>query len=321
MNQDNKELCSTEETAPSTSPAPRVEPPVPAITAGTVVPETEPQKVVSSCSAGGRSEAGTESDPHSFVYALGTIEARFPTLAIEKEFTQAAAQRDTANLSDGQFLYHVLSAAENHYLARAMCYVFTVENLDAYILQPRSEIELKALVEAIKPEETVAADVDVVIGDRGPLAPADFCNGLQIPIVVCDQIYAFNTKQFIEAIPKPAGMKSEPFRSAAQELFSRIMQLADNVGALPEHRALNYLALRYPAIYAQTMEMFAAEKSLASVDVLPSRLSGARTIVQVVFTYVDRKTDVTEKYFVRVDVSERYPFLVSKLQQYFDRVP
>jgi hypothetical protein len=28
------------------------------------------------------------------------------------------------------------------------------------------------------------------------------------------------------------------------------MQLTDNAGATDEHRALNYLAMRYPAIYA-----------------------------------------------------------------------
>jgi len=32
-----------------------------------------------------------------------------------------------------------------------------------------------------------------------------------------------------------------------------------------------------------------------------------------------RQTDVTEKYFVRVDVSERFPFLVTRLSPYYDR--
>ena len=34
------------------------------------------------------------------------------------------------------------------------------------------------------------------------------------------------------------------------------MQLTDNAGASDEHRALNYLAMRYPDIYARAAEAF-----------------------------------------------------------------
>jgi len=44
-----------------------------------------------------------------------------------------------------------------------------------------------------------------------------------------------------------------------------------------------------------------------------------RKIVDVIFSFTDRKTDVTEKYFVRVDVTEEFPFLVTKLSPYYDR--
>ena len=42
-------------------------------------------------------------------------------------------------------------------------------------------------------------------------------------------------------------------------------------------------------------------------------------IVDVIFSYTNRNTDVTEKSFVRVDVSDEFPFLVKKLSPYFDR--
>jgi len=35
---------------------------------------------------------------------------------------------------------------------------------------------------------------------------------------------------------------------------------------------------------------------------------------------VHRTTDVTEKYFVRVDVTEVFPFLVTRMSPYFDRL-
>ncbi|MDI9416209.1 MAG: hypothetical protein WBI09_11175, partial [Methanothrix sp.] len=55
------------------------------------------------------------------------------------------------------------------------------------------------------------------------------------------------------------------------------------------------------------------------VEARPSRLSGARKIVSVIFSYTNRETDVTEKFFVRVDVSEKFPFLVTKMAPYYDR--
>lgn len=65
--------------------------------------------------------------------------------------------------------------------------------------------------------------------------------------MVVDQIYSFDRDALIKAIPKPKA-SGEKFAPAAEELFDRIMQMADNAGATDEHRALNYLAVRYQAI-------------------------------------------------------------------------
>ena len=96
------------------------------------------------------------------------------------------------------------------------------------------------------------------------------------------------------------------------------MQLTDNAGAADEHRALNYLVMRYPAIYAKAADQFALDSSLTAVDVRPSPLTGTRKIVDVIFAYTNRNTDFTEKFCVRVDVTEEFPFLVTKLSPYFD---
>jgi hypothetical protein len=68
------------------------------------------------------------------------------------------------------------------------------------------------------------------------------------------------------------------------------MQIADNAGATDEHRALNYLAVRYPAIYAQTAEAHEGNASLSGVEVRPSRLAGVRNVVDVIFSYTHRET-------------------------------
>jgi hypothetical protein len=102
-------------------------------------------------------------------------------------------------------------------------------------------------------------------------------------------------------------------------VLDRILQMTDNAGATADHRALNYLAMRYPGIYAKAAEEFARDCSLSGVDVRPSPLSGTRDIVDVIFSYTNRNTDFTEKFCVRCDVTEEFPFLVSKLSPYYDR--
>jgi hypothetical protein len=41
--------------------------------------------------------------------------------------------------------------------------------------------------------------------------------------------------------------------------------------------------------------------------------------VDVIFSFTNRATDVVEKQFLRVDVTEEFPFLVTKMSPYYDR--
>jgi hypothetical protein len=253
-----------------------------------------------------------------YVYAIGRIEPRFPSPSVEKEFAQATGRAETAGLTDRQALHKVLAHRQNRYLARQLCWVMTIEGLETYILAPRDPADLDLLVEALRPTPS-PMDLDCVIGIRGPIAPPEMCNGLMVPIVVFDQIYSFDRASLINSIPRPEKTSAKDFAPVAEELFDRIMQLADNAGATDEHRALNYLAVRYPAIYAHTAEEFGRNAALAAVDVAPSPLSGTRKVVDVIFSYTNRHTDVSEKFFTRVDVTEKFPFLVTKLSPYYDR--
>jgi PatG C-terminal len=255
--------------------------------------------------------------PMSPVYALGRIEPRIPRLSVEKELAQAAGRADTAGKTDPHVFSEVLSRPENRYLLRQMCWVFMNRGLETYILQPRVAEDFNLLVGAVR-QAPNPADLDVVVGMRGPLAPPAMCNGLVLPIVVFDQIYSFDRAALIKAIPRPKEVTAAAFSPAAEQVFDRIMQMTDNAGATDEHRALNYLAMRYPAIYAQAAEEFARDFSLSGVHVRPAPLSGTRRLVDCVFGYTNRNTDFTEKFFVRVDVTEEFPFLVTKLSPYYD---
>ena len=263
---------------------------------------------------------GAEAYP--YVYAIGKITTRFPSLGIEKEFMQATGRvgKEIFGLTDQKVFYKVLSDKNNRYLIRKLCWVLTIEGIDTYILKPRDPLDFDALVEAIRPSPS-PMDIDVVIGVKGPIAPPETCNGLMVPILAFDQTYSFDRDSFVKALneKRPESIPEGKFIGATEELLDRIMQIADNAGSMDEHRALNYLAVRYDAIYAKAAEMHGKNFSLNGVEVSLSRLSGTRKIVSPIFSYTHRETDVTEKYFVRVDVTEEFPFLVTKLSPYYDR--
>lgn len=288
-----------------------------------VVPsfEARPREVTpQSCSTCATSPTsnGTAASAPNYIYAIGRIEARFPRLSVEKEFAQATGRAGTAGLTDRQALQKVLSERQNRYLARQLCWVMTIEGLETYILVPRDPADVDLLIEALRPAPS-PMDIDCVIGMQGPIAPPQMCNGLMVPTVIFDQLYSFDRDALIRAIPKPDKTSAKEFGPAAEELFDRIMQMTDNAGSTDEHRALNYLAMRYQSIYAKAGECFGRNLALTGVDVVLSPLSGIRQVVDVIFTYTNRVTDVDEQYFVRVDVTEEFPFLISKLSPYYDR--
>jgi PatG C-terminal len=258
------------------------------------------------------------SQTRSYVYAVGRIEPRFPSPAVEKEFAQASGRAETKGKTDRETLQAVLSARENRYLARQVCYVLTVQGLETYIVTPRDSADFDLLVEAVRAVPR-PSDLDVVIGVLGPIAPPEMCNGLMVPIVAFDQVYSFDRDALIKAIPRPDKVAAKESGPAAEELFDRIMQMTDNAGATDENRALNYLAVRYPAIYATAAESFGRNYSLTALDVRLSSLSSVRKIVDCIWSFTHRQYDVTERFFCRVDVTEEFPFLVTKMSPYYDR--
>lgn len=158
------------------------------------------------CKCHGSDASSPESDSNgsekaAYVYALGRVEARFPSLGIEKEFAQATGRAETAGLTDRQASHAILTQPQNRYLARQLCYVFTIEGLDTYILQPHDRGDLETFIEAIRPTPR-AGDVDAVVGVRGPLAPPEMCNGLTVPMVFVDQIYSFDIDSLVKSIPR-----------------------------------------------------------------------------------------------------------------------
>jgi len=213
----------------------------------------------------------------------------------------------------------VLSDPSNRYLVRELCWVLTIEGQDTYILVPRDDRGWDLLAAALRPVPRHRMDLDVVIGTRGRIAPPEMCNGLTVPIIIVDQLYSFDREHLVKAIPRPEQISAKEFEPAAEEVLSLIMQMADNLGVEDRHRALNYLAVRYPMIYATAAEAFHRSAALSAVDVRPSRLRSTQDIYDVIFSFTDRKTGVVEKFFTAVNVSGKYPHIVTPMARYYDR--
>ena len=266
---------------------------------------------------------GSKTLPRSYVYAIGKVVHRFPNRSLEMELAQAIGRRpegEAKGLTHPEVAHKVLTDPDNRYVARQICFVLTIEGLETYILIPSDPLDFDRLAKALRPAPDVG-DIDLIIGRRGPMASPEMCNGLIVPIVIVDQIYSFDRDSLMKAIPKrkEKGTSEDQFKKTGHALFNHIIQIADNTGAIDEHRALNYLTVRYDEIYHRTQLLQDENYSFTGVEVRPSHLSGTRKIVDVIFSYENRANRAVQKWFVRVDVTEEFPFLFSPLQEYFER--
>ena len=241
------------------------------------------------------------------------------TLPRRRNSPRRPGRTDTAGKTDQQTFHAVLSRRENRYLTRQLCWVLTIQGLETYLLMPRDPADIDLLVEAIRPAPT-PSDIDVVIGLRGPIAPPTMCNGLMVPIVAFDQIYSFDRDALIKAIPRPEKTTANAIRPGRRGTV-RQNHAAD--GQCWGDRRTSRIELSGHALSRHLREggggiwpgLFAHRCGRPR----PSPLSGTRKILDVIFAYTNRNTDFTEKSFVRVDVTEEFPFLVTKLSPYYDR--
>jgi hypothetical protein len=250
-----------------------------------------------------------------YIYALGNVEVCFPNKSIENEYIQSLGLPKTTSPIDNEAFYSVLSQPQNRYLAHKLSWVLTRDGKPIYILLPTSPEGLDALLEAIRPS-TSPLDRSVIIGRKGPVAPPSR-SGLEVPMVLIDHIFSFDYDNFQKSIPSES-FADEKLRSSAEEMFQKMMQIANNKGATGKHRALNYLAVRYPAIYVKAAQELERNFSLTSVEA-DSTPSDNRKIISVVFSFSQRETGAVKRYFVRVDVTEEFPFIVTEMSPCFVR--
>lgn len=253
--------------------------------------------------------------PEQYIYALGRIEVRFPSLGIEREFQQREMQMPgskTNKLSRQQRVNNVLEA--NQHLAYRMCYLLTVGGIPSYVIGPanwrvRQDL-LQALANSDRPDSWC-----IVIGKRGPVSTPAVCGGILAPILACDQVYWFalddwctSLESSVKAVLQKRKISAELFARTAKELFQRVVSSVDNLGFTNAHRALNYLLTQHPGIFLTAAE-HAGKYSLDRIETREIPNMGTRQVVAVIMTFLDLTTGVPERLFCRVDITEEWPFM------------
>lgn len=254
-----------------------------------------------------------------YVYALGKLELKFPSLALEREFQQRERQllhnSGTPITRRGDRLRAVLKA--NSHLARSVCYVFSINGMPTYSVIPTGSEILASLLDAL-PRIEDPNGWDLVIGRGGPMADPTACGGALVQSLACDAFYSFSLDELFAELAK----RSEPvlkshkgkanFAEVARDFFLRVALSIENTGALDTHRALNYLLVQHPGPFIAALQ-HADESILDSIESRFEQSLGGRKIVTVILTFLNRATGVPQRLFTRIDVTEEWPFLVDSL--------
>ena len=270
----------------------------------------------------GKSSPGPTAAPDRYVYAIGRLEVRFPSLGIEREFQQRERQTfagKTPPKTRGELLHSVLDG--NAHLAQRVCYVLQVGGIPAYILVPSNaslRADLLGGVKNLSRQEHWLVVIGRIGGGGAPTA----CGGIVAPLVTMDQVYSFSETEWFASLKARVGPVLEKrkasagdFREQVQELFGRIVHSGENVGGTDAHRALNYAVVQHPGLFLAYLERF--ERCV--LDRVETRLVqgiGMRRMIAVVLTFLDRSTGVPERVFCRVDVTEEWPFLAGAIEGY-----
>jgi hypothetical protein len=264
--------------------------------------------------------AGTVS---GFVYAIGTVEAEYPNVAIEREMhimgigIESEPEMPLKLTEDRHWQHAVLTRdrKRTRYLARQLSWRLTIEDLPAFVLKPRDCCDIDDLIDCLKrpkypksgkgkkaktaaPDPVGAPfelpqDLDVIVGVRG----GNTTDGTEVYV---DHIF--------DIPPEKLSLPTHGY----------FTQMADNYGLTDADRAYNFLAARYD-ISARVKEI--EEKfGLTGIPTMYSRLSGdANRIVRVIFTFKSQNSLIEKKYFVRVDVTHEFPTIITPWRPYLDR--
>ncbi|NER34100.1 MAG: hypothetical protein F6J93_08665 [Oscillatoria sp. SIO1A7] len=272
-------------------------------------------------SNGGDQASGEDnSNPPTYIYSsFGVVRPVFPSLSIEKEFYQIAPP-DSPTPPSKELLFEVVSQTENLYLARQLCWVLTIAQIDSYILEPTSEAQLLYLIAAIRQvQNPLNQPVITAIGSLGKMAPSGACNGLELPIVSASKLSYVSPNQFIRAIVEELDSSSE---ENALTVVGKLWSLAINPGNTEKYRALNFVLTDYLDVYLESYKLLYPTNTsdptyeLTGIRTTPALLQGNQKIYNVIFSYQPTSTGVSKEKYCQVDVTTEFPYIVMPFADY-----
>lgn len=265
---------------------------------------------------------GNQGSSSGFVYAIGTVEAEYPNVAIEREMQimgrgiRSEPEGPMKPTEDRHWQHAVLTKdrKKTRYLARQLSWRLTIEDLPTFVLKPRDCCDIDDLIDCLKRPKYPKSE-----GGRGKrgkaavsdpiLAPFGLPQDLDVIVGVRGDSTSDGMEVYVDQI-----FDIPPDRSI-HEYFE---QMADNYGLTDEDRAINFLAARYDI--SPRMKEVEEKFGLIGIPTIYSRLSGdAHRIVRVIFTFRGLESLIEKKYFVRVDVTHEFPTIITPWQPYLER--
>jgi hypothetical protein len=253
--------------------------------------------------------------PGGFVYAVGTVEARFPSPGVEHEFASATGSDPDAVLRLGD-LRARLAEPESRYLAREMVWVFRTRFADVCTIVPETADQLGDLIEMLP---GAGGDmVQVLVGAPTTQLGAGPIAGLSAVRPV--QLVSCTPAEFLEALPRPdrlADKDTKAYQDTARALLAHLVQRADSAGIAAADRACNYLAIRYTPLYHLTFAQRHAGNDLVHVHTTDS-VAGDRRLVTVQLVFRNSHSQVAERYQCQVDTTDLFPFVTRSFERTYD---
>jgi|GEM_PF-6349768 len=307
--------------------------------------------VPQACSCDGENPSSGEGDssPPTYIYTsnLGQIRPVFPSLTIEKEFSQVAPPV-SSGIPLPDVLYDVLSQAKNLYLAREMRWVYSIGNTETYIIKPVSDEQVLALVAASKPvpqDKPFASSLTTIIGMGGSVATLAACGGRELTIVSLSKLFWSNYQKFFDAVKNSllrlfriTDFTTVPqyFDSQILQVISQLWQAGLNLGNADNYRAINFVLTRYLGVYHNAYSILfplspetpspetpspeprlpEPQYKLVAVEAKPSILQGDGKIYDVIFTYQPINSGQTKMWYCQVDLKTEFPYLVMPMGEY-----
>ena len=232
-------------------------------------------------------------NPFTHIYAIGFLRPYLATRDLQKEFEAAAKELQLPkddfygvfSHSSTQNPLDVLTFRPYLYIAEKVSWVFSINNVDTYILLPKYKNELDALIDALRqspPYQKVA-----IIGALGASLVKGEANDLNLPTVVCNNIVSLPKEEII------------PFTLKA------------NDGLSAEHRAVNFVVVNFNALALNQSDF---KGVLTDINYKPYSKEGARVLIEIILTYENHELEVF--YSCGIDVTDEYPFIDFPLRNF-----